>query len=1406
MFKITTQLKTHSTHRSLHIHYQHLTTQTTSQPGKESHSKLVLAAFLLFHREKMIRIGTAWKDMRMESKIESRITKGHRHNLTGRMSLMACLLLVGLAPWLAAQKPDTAPAAPVAFRGKASEGKIELTWSHTSSRTLTGFELIRSLTPDNPETPTRLPNDADSFTDEMIVDGLTYTYELYALEGDAKSEPATLSIQGIGASAPTPTDPPVDPTDPTDPVDPGPNPSPGIKPRVVRQSGSAELLPGVSATLNVEAEGTAPLEYQWFFNGIELPNATEPFLQVNNFNENKVGNYILRVTNAAGSILSNPMRLDLNANQGQTIVAITWDARFESAEGNNSKPVGVFHQGSGAVVAGTFAENDGNNRDLLVIGYDSSGKQSWAVRPSFNDNSQETAETAVMDSSGNVIVGGISLVNPADLVEEITQDLPQGPVQLPFLASVGSGGSINWTFSPPISPEDRIDIVDMQSDRNQSIFLLANMKSREAEGMIIQELNASSGEPFEPIWSDPKAPFFAEAMAVSPNGRIYVLGVSSDNGGELEVRCYRQNGRMDWATNLASLGYSRFAPDSIHVDPRDALYLVGTTVSADTGADIQIIHLNSDGTNHWQNQISLKGNTTEIPEVAAVDSNGALIVAGTTSSPTSGTQIIIGKFLAAGRAAWASAVPPSSPNQPDQVTSIDLDTNDTIYLSAIRYDAQTGQDFASLVFAPTGELTYETRFKENSNAPEEATHIDADSNGNVLLTGFTTINNEPQIVTVRQAPRATETNELPEIKWNDQPFQKPVAAPGKWTLELEAKDPDGTITKVEFVEGLNVLATDTESPFTYDFSSDAAETRRFFARAYDDQGGVSISDVLNVEIILPAEEGPVLSQTLTDQTVTSGSDLTLDFGVVGAEPLRYQWFLNGERLKGADEETLPILPAVTRANSGSYLLRVENRDGRNFSDPVIVSLDWPVLDGADAFSQATALPGNSGNVRTSNENASLEAGEPRHGNKRGGKSIWYTWRPDASGLATLSLQGSSFDTLLSVYAGNDIATLTELERDDDRGGFSTSALQFNAQAGVDYLIAIDGFNDASGNILFSWDLNVAQLVSIPRVRITPEKNTVNLGEDIPLTASVTGNIQNVTLQWFHNGTPVPGANGTTLVVTAATPQDAGAYWITLDAGGNNTRTQPAHLTVNVPRRGGRIIRELVLEEKFADLFFNIQDLRPGLLFQPQRVGSAFRTRQASLATGFTGAQIFNTFGATKEAGEPDHCGIPGGASQWFAYEAPADGDLTISTDGSDFDTVMAVYTSTGSSFDDLTEVICDNDSGADGLDSLVTFSVTAGTVYFIAVDGVDAATGTVNLAYELDVGMSIQNVGLQNEGLQFEVQTVPGLNFLIEGTEDMITWSILESTSSVDGTYIYTDSTALPGVGTLRFYRVTPGE
>jgi hypothetical protein len=40
--------------------------------------------------------------------------------------------------------------------------------------------------------------------------------------------------------------------------------------------------------------------------------------------------------------------------------------------------------------------------------------------------------------------------------------------------------------------------------------------------------------------------------------------------------------------------------------------------------------------------------------------------------------------------------------------------------------------------------------------------------------------------------------------------------------------------------------------------------------------------------------------------------------------------------------------------------------------------------------------------------------------------------------------------------------------------------------------------------------------------------------------------------------------------------------------------------------------------------------------------------------------------------EPDHDGNPGGKSVWWTWVAPANGLVTVSTQGSTFDTVLAV--------------------------------------------------------------------------------------------------------------------------------------
>lgn len=115
---------------------------------------------------------------------------------------------------------------------------------------------------------------------------------------------------------------------------------------------------------------------------------------------------------------------------------------------------------------------------------------------------------------------------------------------------------------------------------------------------------------------------------------------------------------------------------------------------------------------------------------------------------------------------------------------------------------------------------------------------------------------------------------------------------------------------------------------------------------------------------------------------------------------------------------------------------------------------------------------------------------------------------------------------------------------------------------------------------------------------------------------------------------------------------------------------------------------------------------------------------AQLVSGSSGSTSGTNTGATKEAGEPNHAGNFGGASIWFRWQAPANAMVTMTTVGSNFDTLLGIYT--GSTVGGLT-LIASNDDEAfpSSLNSRVTFTAVAGTTYRIAVDGFNGATGNV---------------------------------------------------------------------------------
>ena len=118
---------------------------------------------------------------------------------------------------------------------------------------------------------------------------------------------------------------------------------------------------------------------------------------------------------------------------------------------------------------------------------------------------------------------------------------------------------------------------------------------------------------------------------------------------------------------------------------------------------------------------------------------------------------------------------------------------------------------------------------------------------------------------------------------------------------------------------------------------------------------------------------------------------------------------------------------------------------------------------------------------------------------------------------------------------------------------------------------------------------------------------------------------------------------------------------------------------------------------------------------------------ATVIQDVTGATLGNSSGATKESGEPvmlpGNSGGVGGRSVWYRWTSPLNGSATFDTEGSGYDTILAV--STGNSVDSLTRLSVNDDlAPGETTSSRVTFSITAGTTYQIVVDGFDNGAGT----------------------------------------------------------------------------------
>jgi len=273
-----------------------------------------------------------------------------------------------------------------------------------------------------------------------------------------------------------------------------------------------------------------------------------------------------------------------------------------------------------------------------------------------------------------------------------------------------------------------------------------------------------------------------------------------------------------------------------------------------------------------------------------------------------------------------------------------------------------------------------------------------------------------------------------------------------------------------------------------------------------------------------------------------GSNVTLSVTATGTGLLTYQWRKNEQAILGATNSVL-ILSNAQRDTGGAYDLFVGNGCGCTYSCPVLVTVDGNEVTLPDSFAVAFQTNSVSGQVNASNAGATLEAGEPLNPVRSFGRTVWMRWTAPASGLAEFDTLGSGQGTSLAVYTGASVGTLQLRAADGPSLAAFSSRVQFQAVAGVQYHVAVDGFGQSTA-LCLNWNLNSAAPAST--VIVVPLVDQMVLAGSNATFSVVATNFPSsnsipIHYQWRFNGALIAGATNSSYTVFNAQIPDVGVY-------------------------------------------------------------------------------------------------------------------------------------------------------------------------------------------------------------------------------------------------------------------------
>lgn len=206
---------------------------------------------------------------------------------------------------------------------------------------------------------------------------------------------------------------------------------------------------GDNLTLSVTVSGSGTISYQWTHNGITIPGATGSTLVLNHATLDDSGTYVVQVTDSFGTLVSNPITIDVSSPTPHTQV-VAWG---DNSAGQTNVPTGLSQV---IAIAAGDQHTLALKSDGTVVAWGQGAFHATAVPAGLSDVVAIAAGyhlSLAVKSDGTVVAWGDNAVNVQSGLTNVATITGQG------YALKKDGTVVPWYSAPARPPPTGLDHV-----------------------------------------------------------------------------------------------------------------------------------------------------------------------------------------------------------------------------------------------------------------------------------------------------------------------------------------------------------------------------------------------------------------------------------------------------------------------------------------------------------------------------------------------------------------------------------------------------------------------------------------------------------------------------------------------------------------------------------------------------------------------------------------------------------------------------------------------------------------------------------------------------------------------------------------------------------------------------------